>query len=134
VYSDLSCYTVAKQDAAFIHQYSVDAYAAQHAGGETRDITVASGLIGLYLAREKGFTGRQVQLAHMKIAKIRKDWPRLGLPARPAAVTVQDVLLAETDAEKDAMIRQWMAAVWESWADRQEWIRKTAHELLLRGR
>jgi hypothetical protein len=130
LFSDLSCYTVAKQDPAFIHQHAVDAYEAQHAGGPARNITVALGLIGLYLALEKGFTGRQVQLAHMKIAEARKDWPRLEPPSRPAGITVKDVLAAGTDAEKDARIRQWMAAVWESWADRQAWVRSTTDELL----
>jgi len=62
-FSDLQCYTVAKRDPAFIHQHAVDAYEAQHAGGPTRNITVAFGLIGLYLALEKGYTGRQVQQA-----------------------------------------------------------------------
>ena len=92
VFSDLQCYTVAKQDPAFIHQHAVDAYEAQHAGGATRNITVAFGLIGLYLALEKGYTGRQVQLAHMSIAKTRKNWPRLEPPDQPAFLTVMDVL------------------------------------------
>jgi hypothetical protein len=130
VFSDLECYTVAKQDPEFIHQHAVDAYEAQHAGGPTRNITVASGLIGLYLALEKGYTGRQVQLAHMRIAQKKKVWPRLEPPAQPAFLTVMDVLKAGTDEEKDAMIRKWMTSVWESWEDRQEWVRKTTDDLL----
>ncbi len=131
-YSNLSCETVARQDPAFIHQHAVDAYAAQHAGGRTRNITVAFGLIGLYLALEKGYTGKQVRRAHMQIARIRKDWPRLEPPVHPAGITVADVLKAGTDAEKDAMIRQWMTAVWASWADRQGWVRGMTEELLNR--
>jgi len=130
VYSDLMCYTVAKRDPEFIHQHVVDTYAAQHAGGSTRNITVAFGLIGLYLALEKGYTGKQVQQAHMRIAKVRKVWPRLEPPLRPAVLTVMDVLQAGTDEEKDAMIRKWMAAVWESWSDRHAWIRMTTDEPL----
>jgi hypothetical protein len=130
VFSDLQCYTVAKQDPAFIHQHAVDAYEAQHAGGPTRNITVAFGLIGLYLALEKGYTGRQVQLAHMRIAKTKKDWPRLEPPDHPAFLTVMDVLRAESDAEKDATIRKWMDAVWKSWADHHAWVRETTDELL----
>jgi hypothetical protein len=130
VYSDLQCYTVAKQDPGFIHQHTVDSYAAQHAGGQTRAITVAFGLIGLYLALEKGYTGRQVQLAHMKIAKTKKDWPRLDPPRQRAVLTVMDVLHAGTDEEKDAMIRKWMAAVWETWVDGHTWVRVTTDELL----
>lgn len=134
LFSDLSCFTVAGGDAEFIHQHAVDAYEAQHAGGITRNITVAFGLIGLYLALEKGYTGRQVQLAHMQIAAIRKDWPRLDPPQQPAALTVRDVLRAGSDAEREMMIRRWMAAVWESWEDRQEWVRETTDELLARHR
>jgi hypothetical protein len=129
LFSDLSCYTVSKQGAEFIHQYAVDAYEAQHAGGKSRNITVVFGLIGLYLALERGFTGRQVQLAHMQIARVRKDWPRLDPPGRPAAITILDVLKVPDGPEKDAMIRQWMAVVWESWADRQVWVRETTDAL-----
>ncbi|HTY14899.1 MAG TPA: DUF5946 family protein [Methanoregulaceae archaeon] len=92
LFGHLSCYTVSKQDPEFIHQHAVDTYEAQHAGQRTRSITVAFGLFGLYLALEKGFTGRQVQTAHMKLARIRKNWPRPDLPAVPARVTVLDVL------------------------------------------
>jgi hypothetical protein len=130
LFSDLSCYTMAKQDAGFIHQYAVDAYEAQHAGGKTRNITVVFGLIGLCLALEKSYSGKQVQRAHLQIARVQKDWPRLEPPARPAAVTVMDALKAPDGQEKDAMIRQWMTGVWESWADRQAWVRETIDALL----
>jgi hypothetical protein len=122
-------YTVSKQDLGFIHQHAVDAYAAQHAGGTTRNITVAFGLIGLYLALEKGYTGKQVQREHMRIARVRKNWPCLEPPRTPASLTVMDVLNAVDGPEKDALIRQWMAAVWESWADRQQWVRAMMGEL-----
>jgi hypothetical protein len=133
LFSDLSSYTVSKQDAGFIHQYAVDAYEAQHAGGKTRNITVVFGLIGLYLALEKGYTGRQVQVAHQRIARIHRDWPELEPPGTPAEVTVMGVLRVPEGDERDAMIRQWMAAVWASWADRQAWVRETVDAVFLRG-
>jgi hypothetical protein len=71
---------VSKQNAEFIHQYTVDAYEAPHAGRTTRNITVVFGLIGMYLALEKGYTEKQVQRAHRQIAKIRKDWPGWSRP------------------------------------------------------
>ena len=134
LFSDLSSYTVAVQDPAFIHQHAVDAYEAQHAGGKTRNIAVAFGLIGLYLALEKEYTGAQVQRAHMEIAKLRKEWPLLDPPARPASVTVRDVLAAAEGPARHTMIRKWMAAVWESWTDRQQWVRETTDALILQGR
>ena len=123
-FSELSCYTVSKGDPEFLHQHAVDAYEAQHAGGRTKDITVVFGLAGLYLALEKGYTGREVQQAHMRMAKVRKDWPRLEPPARPAPVTVKDVLAVPEGPERDAVIRTWMAAVWVSWLDRQARVRE----------
>jgi hypothetical protein len=130
MYSDLSCYSVSKQDAGFIHQHAADAYAAQHSRGKTRNISVAFGLIGLYLALEKGYTGKQVQQAHMQIARLRKAWPRLEPPVLSAGMTIKDVFQAETDAEKDAMIRRWMEAVWSSWEDRQVWVREMTEGLI----
>jgi hypothetical protein len=132
-FSDLSCYTVALQDPLFIHQHAVDAYGAQHAGGNSRPITVVFGLIGLYLALERGYSGKEVQQAHMRIAKLRKDWPRLDPTGQPAALTVPDVLRVSPGPGRDAMIRQWAAAVWENWADRQAWVRETTDGLLNRS-
>lgn len=134
LFSDLSCYTVALRDTEFIHQHAVDAYEAQHAGGTTRNITVAFGLIGLYLALEKGYTGKQVQQVHMRIAKSRREWPWLEPPARPARLTVLDVLNMPDGPRKDAMIRKWMEAVWESWVDHKRWVREMTDILLVGGR
>jgi hypothetical protein len=129
-YSDLMCYTVSKQDPGFIHQHVVDAYAAQHAGGPTRPITEAFGLIGLYLALEKGYTGREVQKAHVKIAKIHKEWPLLEPPLRHAGLTATDVVREDTDTQKETMIRKWMESVWGIWEDRHPWVSVTTDELL----
>jgi len=111
-------------------QHAVDAYEPQHAGGKTRSITAVFGLIGLYLALETGYTGRQVQLAHMKIASRRKDWPRLEPPARRAELTVMDVLRAETDADKERMLMSWAGSVWGIWEDRQPWIREITQKTI----
>ena len=128
-YSDLQCSTVALRDARFTHQHVVDAYAAQHAGEKTRGISVVFGLIGLYLALEKGFSGKEVQRAHMRIARKKRAWPDLAPPVHPAGVYVTDVLAAPGDPEREAMIFRWMAAVWESWQDRQAWVREITAEL-----
>lgn len=70
----------------------------------------------------------------MRIVKIRKDWPWLEPPLVPGAITVLDVLEVSDGVEKAAMIRQWMAAVWEIWADQQVWLREATDTLLVRGR
>ena len=129
-YYELTYWTLAQNDGRFIHQHSVDAYEAQHAGGKARPITAVFGLIGLYLTLEKGYTGRQVQLAHIKIASRRKDWPRLHPTARRAGLTVLDVLMAETDAEREKMLRKWAESVWKSWEHLHPWIREITHKTL----
>jgi hypothetical protein len=49
----------------FNQQYCVDAYGTQHTGGRAKAITTVFALVGLYLAIEHNFTGKQVQYAHM---------------------------------------------------------------------
>ena len=112
---ELTFYTLAHSDPAFIHQHAVDAFAAQTADANTKPITVVFALIGLYLYIEKGFTGKQVQRAHMKMARYRKEWPKLPLPEARGAVRIADVLAAGPGAERDAMIRCWCNAVWHAW-------------------
>ena len=77
-FNELSFYTLSHNGGGyFIHQHAVDAFQAQTATAETKSIGLAFGLIGLYLFLEKGYTGRQVQLAHVKLSKNKKPWPRL---------------------------------------------------------
>lgn len=131
-YFELTYWTLAQRDGRFIHQHAVDAYEAQHAGGCTRPITVVFGLIGLYLALEKGYTGRQVQLAHIKIGWIKRDWPLLEPPDIPAELTVIDVVRAGSDTGKEEMLIRWATAVWKSWEPRHEWVRDLTAQVLFR--
>jgi hypothetical protein len=125
-YYELSYYTLAKGDAEFIHQYIVDAYAAQTADEYTKPITVAFALVGLYLHLEKNFTGREVQLAHMKMAKNRKDWPKFKLPKDRGEITVEDVLKTDLHRLRDEMIDRWCATVWAAYAASHAQVAKLA--------
>ena len=123
VYNELSYYTLAHPDPAFLHQNLVDAYAAQHADESTKPIVIVFGLIGLYLHIERNFTGKQVQRAHMKLAKRRKKWPQLTQPKNRGAIRVAAVLAAPPGKERDEMIRNWCASVWEAWKASHDQIR-----------
>ncbi len=123
-YNELALYTLGKGDPEFIHQYIVDAFAAQNADADTKPITLYFALAGLYLHLEKNYTGRQVQLSHMKMAKskegaIKKDWPRFDIPANTGSVTVQDVL-PSSEGERDEMINKWSASLWQAYKDSQQ--------------
>ena len=116
LYYELSAYTLSHPDPAFIHQFVVDAFAAQSADEETKPITLTFALIGLYLHIEKHFSGRQVQRVHTLLAGGRKDWPRFPLPQNRGEMTVRDVLAAPPGPERDAAIEAWCTSVWQAYA------------------
>ena len=116
LYNDLAFYTLPHPDHdLFIHQYIVDAYNAQHAQENGKTVALAAPLIGLYLFCEKGFTGKQIQLAHMQLGNEMKKFPTFPLPAQKAAMTVANVLAATPGAECDQAIKDWACAVWQTW-------------------
>jgi len=115
-YHELSYYTLSHPDPAFIHQHIVDAFGVQQAVPETKPIRVAFGLIGLYLYLEKGYTGKEVQHAHMLLGKRQITWPEFPLPKLRGEITVGDVLAAEPGKQRDTVIRAWCASVWKAYA------------------
>ena len=117
LYNELAYYTLERRDPEFIHQHAVDVYAVQHAGAGSKPIAIVFGLIGLYLYLEKNFTGRQVQRAHMQLARRRRQWTAPPIPEQRAAIDVADVLAAAPGADRDAMIRRWCEAVWQDWQE-----------------
>lgn len=114
---ELSCYSLAHGDPSFIHQYVVDAFAAQTCNESDKPIKLAFALVGLYLHVEKGRTGKQVQMAHMKLARRKQIWPTIPLPQSRGSITVDDVLAAPEGPERDEMIHHWCASVWEAFSD-----------------
>jgi hypothetical protein len=115
LYNELVYYTLSLGDDYFIHQHIVDAFGAQRADENTKPIGIVFALAGLYLYLEKNYTGRQVQLAHMKMAKRRKKWPKLELPQNRGDITVTDVLKAAPGKEREEMIRKWCESVWNAY-------------------
>lgn len=114
LYNELGLYTLAHGDGAFIHQHVVDAFVAQEADENTKPIAVVFGLAGLYLHIERGFTGRQVQLAHMRMAAKRKHWPQISLPEKRGEITIKHVLAAIPGTDRDAAIESWCGSVWKA--------------------
>ncbi|MFL5617564.1 MAG: DUF5946 family protein [Gemmatimonadaceae bacterium] len=113
----LAAYTLAHGDLAFIHQHVVDAFTAQHATTQTKPIAIAFALIGLYLHVERGLSGRQVQRAHIMLAKRSRHWPIFPLPERRGAMTVIDVMAVPAGPERDRAIDAWCVSVWDAYRD-----------------
>lgn len=129
LFGELSAYTLVHGDPKFIHQHAVDAWQAQHVVASKSNIGIAFSLIGLYLALEKGYSGRQVQLAHMELGRTKRTWVWFDPPAE-YRMTVVNVLQAEPGADRDAVLMKWAAAVWEAWSHAQDWTRHICAELL----
>jgi len=123
LYGEVSAYTLTRGGVEFIHQLAVDAYGAQHAGEDVKSITVAFALIGLYLAYERDYPGRQVQRVHMLLAQRAKVWPRFVLPSQAGIVTVLDVVRARPGEERDTMLRRWGQSVWDARSQEHERVR-----------
>jgi hypothetical protein len=113
-YNELQCYTLAHGGGTFIHQHVVDAWAAQHADERTKPIALTFALVGLYLHLEKGFSGRQVQRAHMALARHRRGWPSFELPHDRGSITAPQVMAAAPGPERDQAIDAWCASVWSA--------------------
>ncbi len=113
-YDELQCYTLAHGDPAFVHQYVVDAWTAQHADERTKPIGLTFALVGLFLHVERGFSGRQVQRAHMALARRKSIWPSFALPPERGAMTASQVMASPAGPERDRAIDAWCASVWHA--------------------
>jgi uncharacterized protein DUF5946 len=115
-YHELSAYTLTRGDLTFIHQHVVDAWAAQHAVAGVKPIGLTFALAGLYLHLERGFSGRQVQRAHMEMARRKREWPAFDMPAQRGSMTAIDVMAAPEGPARDKAIDAWCRSVWEAFS------------------
>ncbi len=97
-----------------MHQHALDAFVAQTANAETSPQRVIFALAGLCLLVEHEKTGRQIQQAHARLARYRDAWPQIELPVETAALSAADVLNVPEGEGRDAIVREWCAAVWSS--------------------
>lgn len=114
-YDQVAFYTLSHPDQAyFIHQLVVDAYGAQHATEASKSIAVAFALLGLYLFSEKGYTGKQVQMVHVQLGKVKSEYPKFDLPKNRGAINIQHVLGAAPGPERDQKIKEWVLDTWKA--------------------
>jgi hypothetical protein len=128
--NELSYYTLAHGDRAFIHQHLVDAFGAQHVRQSRSTIGAAFALAGLYLAIERGFTGRQVQKMHMLMARRSKQWPRFEPPGNVGALTAADVLAVPPGPRRDHELMRLCASVWAAWSAEHGRVKAMVDEFL----
>jgi len=125
-YHELAFYTLAHPDKEyFIHQHVVDAFQAQTADENTKPIAIIFSLAGLYLFVEKGYNGRMVQQAHIKMSQNKIPWPPVELPKYRGDITISDVLKTAPGANRDEMIKKWGRSIWEAFRNSHHTIRAT---------
>ncbi len=123
-FHELSYYTLSHKSFEFIHQYVVDAFAAQAADENTKPIKTAFALIGLYLHIEKNYSGKMVQKAHMQLVKYKDKLPSFVLPEKRGEITVFDVLRAQEGQERDEKIHEWSFSVWGAYTESHKTVEK----------
>lgn len=119
-YDELYVYSMGRPN--FILQLVADANTAQNATAATKPIGVVFSLVGLYLRVEKGFTGKQIQDVHRRLARQRKQWPLLQLPTDRGVITAADVMAAAEGPSRDLAIDAWCKSVWDAYGDCQRLI------------
>lgn len=113
------------------HRLTVDAYAAQHAGHQSRRSiqSVAVHLVSLHLLidrqLEPGYVTRRLAAA-VGLAEVYR-W--LEPPSFAGAPTVLTVASCRTAEEHEQAVRQWARGVWTAWAPHHATIRSWAVSL-----
>lgn len=118
----------------------MDCYAAQHPGGAEHDRrqrqSVAVHLTSLCLLLEhrlpplrltalRGRMSRTV-LSHVE----RSDWPYLIPPSSPGALTVVEMHRSTGHGSYTAQAERWADAVWTTWSDHHDTVRRWASAAL----
>ena len=117
-YHKLYVYTMGRP--RFILQHVVDANMAQRCNANSKPISVVFVLAGLYLHLEKGFSGAEVQQAHIAMGKCKREWPAIPLPTERGRLTPADVMAAPAGAERDVAIDRWCESVWAEFRDSRD--------------
>ncbi|MDP4709935.1 MAG: DUF5946 family protein [Saprospiraceae bacterium] len=129
-------YTLNHSNPAFLHQHAVDAFTLQQANTATKPLAVVFALLGLYLYLEEDFTGKAVQQVHIKLAPYKDRLPVYVIPQlNRGGFSLEDVLKATPGPERDAALREWCLAVWDTWKANRDTIRNwlLEHKIIVSG-
>lgn len=113
------------------HRMTVDAYAAQHPGVESRRSvqSVAGHLIALHLVLERGLDTGYATKVLGRITQVADRFVWLTPPDFSESMTVLDVAAAATPGDHERAVRAWASSVWEAWRDEHETVREWARLL-----
>ncbi|MGB9006049.1 MAG: DUF5946 family protein [Candidatus Aminicenantales bacterium] len=113
-----------------VHQLTVDAYAAQHAGGRHPDKSVIIHLCGLHFMLDRGLPPAGISPLHRRLAGRVREWPHLQPPGDMSTLTVSSVAQAESREDHARRARDWAAYVWRAWSPHHQTISRFVSEFL----
>jgi hypothetical protein len=125
-YYALAYYTLGLQDECFIHQYMVDAYTAQTANSDTKPIALTFALVGIYLHIEKNYSGKEVQAFHTLMSNKKIKWPIFELPTNRGEISIDMVIAAEIEEERNKMIQLWCNSIWMAFSANHKVVKEIA--------
>ncbi|MEL6360363.1 MAG: DUF5946 family protein [Pseudomonadota bacterium] len=114
-----------------VHRLSVDAYAVQHPGDDSRQAIQSVGLhlARLYVALEHGVIGDRARAAMEKFAA-HKSTLEVLTPPEVFTITVGEVVpFAGTQAHQEK-VRAWARSAWDDWHQHHETVRRWADKCL----
>ena len=113
-----------------VHRLSVDSYAVQHPGGESRQAiqSVGAHLVRLCLFLERGLSATEANAAMLRVGRTKAKMFKLIRPNSLGSVTVADVLSARDDEAHAAQVQRWATSCWQAWAEHHEIVRRWTNE------
>ncbi len=111
-----------------VHRISVDAYAVQHPGGDSRQAIQS---VGVHLARlclflERGLSAEHANAAMLRVGVMKSQMHKLATPSHLGHITVKDVLEAKNDHAHREVVHRWAESVWQAWATHHAIVRRWA--------
>ena len=115
-------------DYSDVHRLSVDAYAVQHPGDNSRQAIQSVGvhLVRLCLFLERGLAPREANDAMLRAARRKAGYTWLERPATLGSVTVVDVVAAQSVEQHRTAVHAWARSAWDAWSIHHELVRKWA--------
>jgi len=108
-----------------VHRLSVDAYAVQHPGNQSRQSIHSVGvhLIRLCLFLEHELSAEYANDAMLRATNRKHTFTWLEPPASRGLLTVADVVKARATQAHKSAVRAWAQSAWAAWSPHHETIR-----------
>lgn len=118
------------------HRLTVDTYAAQHPGVESRKSTqsVYIHLTRLYLQLERGIAGKAANDFMKKVSTYKNEFRWLEAPDFSGTMNILDIAKAKNMDEHKQLVEKWAEDVWNAWSAYHNEIKAFAEKVINNGK